>query len=93
MDAITYADQLHQTRMERSSALLLAVLRGKKPAPTNLRWDDGAYKGSPHARRYPRVADKMAARDAMAEIQRTNRDACPLCAVRADIGCKHRRAA
>lgn len=36
-----------------------------------------------------RVAAKLAEKDRTAELHRISRDACPLCAVRADIGCKH----
>lgn len=40
-----------------------------------------------------RVLAALAEKDRIAEQRRVNRDPCPLCAVRADIGCKHRRAA
>jgi hypothetical protein len=40
-----------------------------------------------------RVLAALAEKDRIAEQRRVSRDPCPLCAVRADIGCRHRRAA
>lgn len=39
------------------------------------------------------VAERNASQWASVEALRVNREICPMCGVRSDIGCKHRRAA
>ena len=114
MDAITLADQEHETAMERGSQFLLNAInlaRGEfkgrpvgkaftrkdflwhgRPNPENQWTGTGDYTRQ-RIERFERVAASMAEKDRIAEQRRVNRDPCPKCAVRADIGCRHRRVA
>lgn len=98
------SDLLQERNFIEGSAALEAALHryfaGNRalPAPGRFRWSatDGGYRGprstySPIERQ--RVALAMAEREAMAERQRTRRDPCFRCGVRADHGCSHTRGA
>jgi hypothetical protein len=98
MDAIVTADALYAARMAESSRLLLQAMRGGVAATSDLKWTElkrgGEFIASDtptaRAKAGDRVMARLVARDKRAEEQRTFRDPCPLCAVRGDIGCKHR---
>lgn len=93
LDACMTADARHAADMATASATMLAVLHGEMPAPRGLRWQrkSGGYnQGMTRAEENWRAL--MDAESAVL-ARRTDRDACPMCAVRADIGCKHRRVA
>lgn len=63
-------------------------------------WRDIGPSAAGAKRRYERMSTRQErhvethqSKYAFAETLRVSRDPCPFCAVRADIGCKHRRAA
>jgi len=58
------------------------------PVPENQWSGDGNYTRE-RLRRHERVALAMAEKDRIAEARRVNRDPCPKCGVRSDIGCRH----
>lgn len=92
LDATMTADARYRADMELSSATMLSVLHGEMRAPPGLLWQlSSGGKGDRHL--YTPQLARLAERDRMAETQRTFRDPCPMCAVRADVGCSHRRAA
>jgi hypothetical protein len=69
-------------------------------APENLRWGKTwlpdnwrPVEGSETSLELARRVAKHIERDVLADTLRVSRDPCPLCAVRADIGCKHNRRA
>lgn len=92
LDVCMTADAHHRAEMELAGATMLAVLRGEMISPRGLRWQrqTGGWSENMHG---SAVLARIAARDRMAEIRRVNRDPCPRCNTRADIGCKHRRVA
>jgi hypothetical protein len=93
LDACMTADALHEADMAQASATMLAVLHGELPAPRGLRWSRDAGGWGKHQPESDRRLSQLLAVERAIEGRRTMRDACPLCAVRADIGCKHRRIA
>jgi hypothetical protein len=86
-DPLILRDEMHYTMMERGSIRLrsaIEAMRGGKTAP------EPRYDVMWLVPRQP--VGKP--RDLVPEtIVRQHRDPCPFCAVRADIGCKHRRVA
>lgn len=78
------------------AAVRQAQLRKPHDTPAKLVWKRQSITSpaSPEAAaRQARQNAARAAAEAQIEALRVNRDPCPKCAVRADIGCKHRRAA
>lgn len=90
LDACMTADATHRADMELAGSTMLAVLKGELRAPQNLRWrrQTGGW-GAIQSTVLARIAD----RDRMADIQRSFRDPCYRCGIRADVGCSHRRVA
>lgn len=97
-DDIVQADARHERRMERCSRAMLAALRGRSAAPRELIWPEIARPSqwaptgaTSRDTRIAKAVASLARKEAMAARPRMDRDACPLCGVRADIGCRHRR--
>lgn len=84
-----------------SSTAFLDALAGRKPAPADLKWGVSpnmkAWRPSevPLPYRLKQMAEiqRRANARALADSLWVSRDPCPKCGVRADIGCKHKRAA
>lgn len=95
-DAINANDAAYARHMERGSATLLAAMQGRKTSPRDLHWHEkvnqGAWSQGSMEREYTRAAILMAEKEA-ALSRVVYRDPCPLCGVRGDLGCNHRRAA
>lgn len=92
-------DAIHAADMIAGSealwqAVTQAQLRKPHKTPAGLVWKRTSIlvDASPEAaaRQARQNADRQA-REAFLELNRVSRDPCPKCAVRADIGCKHRR--
>jgi hypothetical protein len=86
-DPVIIRDEMHYTMMERGSIRLAAAIKlaqhGKAPKPANdMMWLMPFKGGANH---------RPAAPSAMLDYR--HRDPCTFCGTRADIGCKHRRAA
>lgn len=104
-DAIIANDALHRDRMALASSQLLnaiEVARGGVPKGalpgSHLVWevlsDCGGEKPlSTSAARQRKAALAQRAEQERVRTLTVKRDPCPLCGVRMDIGCKHRRAA
>lgn len=106
-DAILVADEKHRAHMERGSKWLrTAIMRARydrqtpfvppvdllwteSPPPVNWVRQEGALNRQEQVYRVGLIE----ARERRADQLRVSRDPCPMCAVRADIGCSHRRAA
>jgi hypothetical protein len=103
----THAKRMEQGSIWLRDAIALA--RANDPgrmsasdvAPAALRWFEvvagpawqrGPVTAGSRAEMERHVA-RIQERDRKADSLRVSRDPCPLCAVRGDIGCKHRRAA
>jgi len=67
-------------------------LWSKTGNPQNQWTGDGRYKAWKEAQQ-ERVRIATEEKNRLAEANRVSRDPCPMCGVRGDIGCKHKRAA
>lgn len=91
-------DKAYLNAMERANDLFLSALRGeaKKGQPTNwsgVTTSTWTPQASPRRAWAEYRADEHIAERARVDALRVSRDPCPLCAVRADVGCRHRRVA
>ena len=108
-DAITAGDTKHRDDMAIASLTMLNAIEAartgkampKKSLPgEKLLWDDGSGGGtfvsSPFSRTTRRqisaVMKHLDEKDRVRSLT-VKRDPCPMCGVRMDVGCKHRRAA
>jgi hypothetical protein len=96
---VLLSDQLYARAMERANSAFLDALRGIQVSDRESRWagmNTTTWTQQPGTPRQSwaayRAGEHIAERERI-EGLRVNRDPCPLCAVRADIGCKHRRIA
>lgn len=60
---------------------------------THNQWQSDATMSSENSKRQSRVLAAIAEKNRIADSRRVSRDPCPLCGVRADIGCNHRKPA
>lgn len=104
-DALTIAQRLHEKAMQIGSANLakaiyVARVEGRTPTRNReLLWDSlgiattrTTWAGGDLERERMRAAEHRDRR-AFVETLRVSREPCAKCGIRADIGCKHRRAA
>lgn len=85
-DPIILRDEMHYTMMERGSNRLSDAIRTHRagftpPVRNEVMWLTPRQPVGKPREYVPQVLDRQ------------HRDPCPYCAVRGDIGCKHRRAA
>lgn len=99
-DDILSADEMNERRMASASVAFVNALRSGI-GPERFLWTNSinghAWQPSEDPRDYRttgfhRVLASQADK-AATEARRVSRDPCPVCATRADIGCKHRRVA
>lgn len=107
MDTLLHLDQLHRARMVEASDLFARAIRYERLGvsanltPRHLVWRDphlpknwvknaNSQVSIHNALRIKLGAERMERADS---LRITNREPCPMCGVRGDIGCKHKRAA
>lgn len=86
--------QMLSDAINGSKDLLEALKTGQGPDRFPWREPQGAAKGRPDSQNTEYMAHRVTliqAREAMTDRLRVSRDPCPVCAIRADIGCQHRR--
>jgi hypothetical protein len=88
LDACMTADAIHAADMETASAMMLAVLQGKMPAPARLRWSRDVGGWGQHRAESDRRVAELAAIERAIEGRRIGGDACPRCGARPGA-CNH----
>lgn len=96
-DSLLGRDALDRLNAERSNNAFLAALRQEAPSSDKLiwrepfqgnQWTKGSELSETARRQQASLANSMAAKEA-ARAKVVNRDPCPKCGVRRDLGCKH----
>lgn len=95
MEAFEADKLMHDNLINGSRALLDALRSGE--GPRRFLWSSagskGTWKPTGAAAKMERSVNLIRQREAFADSLRVSRDPCPVCATRADIGCKHKRIA
>lgn len=82
LDACMTADAMYEADMAEASAIMLAVINGRMPAPERLRWGRDAGGWGKRSEESERRMNQLAAVERAIEGRRTGGDACQRCGAR-----------